>query len=92
MIGNAFIAKKFFKITILSQVKLLLPYGLYSVVAGLVSFYTGYLITTTRIIKIGSVSLVFLSVFSLFIFILERRTYNEVKKMALAGAKKIFSY
>jgi O-antigen/teichoic acid export membrane protein len=92
MIGNAFIAKKFFKITLLSQVKILFPYTIYSIFSGILSFYIGYLVTTIRLIRIGSVSLVFLSLFSLFIFILERKTYNEVKNMALAGVRKIISY
>jgi len=81
MVINAFIARKYFKVGIMMQLMVFLPYLLYSAVAGIAAFLLIWLTDLIPIALLGLGSMVFLIVFIIQVYFFERKTYDDVLRL-----------
>lgn len=89
MILNLFIARKYFRVGIRDQMRVYAPYFAYSAIAGLSSSVFGLIPGLPSIIILFAGVGIFTAVFCTLVYIFERKTFDDVLKLARAGIEKM---
>lgn len=91
MILNAFIARKYFKLSIKAQMRVYLPYLFYSLFAGFITYFLVWLLDILPILLVLLGTLLFLAVYAAQIYILERKTFDDVVRLLRSWIEKVMS-
>jgi O-antigen/teichoic acid export membrane protein len=81
MVLNSLVARKYYKVGLRAQLKVYLPYFIYSSVAGFISYLLIWFSGLVPILQITLGSLLFMVVFAVEIYLLERKTFDDLMRL-----------
>lgn len=89
MVINAFVARKFFRVGIKSQIRVYLPYYLYCGAAGVAAYLLSHIPGLPPLVRLLAGSLVFVGLYILQVYAFERKTFDDVKRLSGQGWRKL---